>query len=476
MEVEWPMLLSRGAWQRLPSHVYRALVVQLFSISVSVTLTEALLIALVGGLAAWQAQDVALAAMTGGTAMLVLLLLPAAARARRHIASGAEGEALRAAERRFELLVWAASAGIGVMAARAIFAYDDPLLHLTLVALTLGSAITSLRDHYRPVLALGKTAALLGPPSAAALLTGDTYYQLLGIGGLLAAKLVVDLCLQLYRSSLALQLALGDKDTLAGELRQKAEQLALLQGRLIQNSRLSAMGAMGSALAHELNQPLTSVANYARGSRRLLAENPSPEQIALAAEGLQAAEAGALRAGEIVRRIRSMVTGDSVVRRPHDLSQIVRESCEFACEDAEHEIECQVNIPPGQIFVSVDAVQIQQVLINIVRNALDAAAQAERPCVTINARVTDREAELSVADNGPGLPDPGDEDIFTPFHSTRREGMGLGLPISRAIVESHGGRIWSVPRGRSGAEFRFTLPLEELLCPALTPQQAANGS
>lgn len=473
----WRSLLRPAAWRRLPPDVYRALATQLFGISLSITLTEALLVALIGGLAAWRVQDSVLATLGAGTVLLVILLPVHAWNFRRRgLADGAADE-IRSAERWFCANIWAASAGIGLITAWSLLAFDDPLLHLTLVALALGATVTSLRDHYRPPVAFWKTVAILLPTSLAAILTGQLYYQLLGVGGLVTGKLILDIILELYGSSHSLRIALDEKDQLSLELRSQAAELKRLQSELIETSRMSAMGAMGSVLAHELNQPLTAVANYARASRRLLLD-PTPDQLDLIREGVAAAEEGALRAGEIVRSIRSLVEGQGGRRRPEDLAQIVREGCDFAClDDRAAQVELQLEVVAGQMLVSADSVQLQQVVVNLVRNAFDALAGVPRARLVVSARAVNDMAEVAVSDNGPGLAEREPGDMFTPFRSTKGS-MGIGLSISRAIVESHGGRIWSASASGGGAEFRFTVPLHEGFCAAAgtVPGAAASRS
>src|SRR6185503_17107169 len=169
-----------------------------------------------------------------------------------------ELERVRRIEAGFAIHIWVASIGIGAMSARAILAFDDPILHLTLIALTLGAAVTTIRDHYRPLVPFGKGIALLFPIAVALILTGQIYYVILGVGALLLTKVILDLALELYRASLDVHQVLAEKAALAETLRLRADELQRLRSELLAASRLTAMGTMASALAHELNQPLAA--------------------------------------------------------------------------------------------------------------------------------------------------------------------------------------------------------------------------
>jgi two-component system sensor kinase FixL len=253
----------------------------------------------------------------------------------------------------------------------------------------------------------------------------------------------------------------GAMSDVTGRERGEAE-LQRMQAELIHVSRLSAMGAMASTLAHELNQPLTAVASYVRGGLRLLSQGApasSPEVRA----ALEAAEARALQAGQIVRGLRELVARNRVAVRTADLVKIVGQASLLAFVDEQaHGVTHRVEIDPAARWVSADSIQIQQVLINLARNSIQALAGRPRREVLISSRPADeRMVEVSVADTGQGLSEDIQQALFSPFHSRKPGGMGIGLSISRTIVEAHGGRIWAETGTESGAIFRFTLPAAE---------------
>ncbi|MFC4169067.1 PAS domain S-box protein [Teichococcus aestuarii] len=237
-----------------------------------------------------------------------------------------------------------------------------------------------------------------------------------------------------------------------------------LQTELLHVSRLSVAGEMASALAHELNQPLTAIASSTRAALRLLEASPGhavlPPRVL---EALQRAASQSLRAGQIVQRLRDFVMKGEVEREPVLLRDIIGEARELALLGvAHHGVEISIQLDQDLPPVLVDRVQIQQVVLNLIRNAVEAMSEAGgQPCrLTINA--TRRGAgmlEVAVRDTGPGLSPAVEARLFEPFVTTKRGGMGVGLSICRSIVEAHDGRLWSEPNPGGGAVFRFTLPL-----------------
>jgi two-component system sensor kinase FixL len=232
-----------------------------------------------------------------------------------------------------------------------------------------------------------------------------------------------------------------------------------LQSELVHMSRLSAMGEMASALAHELNQPLSAIANYLSGAKRLLERAGVDES--RAADALEKAADQALRAGEIIRRLRDFLAHGEGERRVEDLPKLVQEACALALVGAkEHGVRVHYALARDVEAVFVDRVQIQQVILNLVRNAIDAMAEHPRRELTIaTTAVDDAMAMVSVIDTGPGVDEAAATKLFQPFITTKASGMGVGLSISRTIVEAHGGRIWTEPNAGGGAIFRFTLRL-----------------
>lgn len=230
-----------------------------------------------------------------------------------------------------------------------------------------------------------------------------------------------------------------------------------LQAELIHVSRVSAMGVMASTLAHELNQPITAVANYVEAGRDLLAD-PSPETIATVREALGEAAAEAMRAGQIVRRLRSFVARSEVEKCACDLPELIAQACTLGLAGTrEQNVETIFALDPEAARIYVDRVQIQQVLINLMRNAVEAMSASPVRRLRISTAVEDAQmVRVSVRDTGPGLAPEVAEHLFRAFLSTKQDGMGLGLSICRTIVEAHGGRIWAESTA-AGTSFRFTL-------------------
>ena len=239
-----------------------------------------------------------------------------------------------------------------------------------------------------------------------------------------------------------------------------------LQERLTHFARLSTMGEMAAGLAHEINQPLSAIATYAQACQRLL-RMPVPEiDDVLAA--LEQVNNQALRAGEVIRRLRNFVKNREVKREPVDCSRLLQDLRTLADTDARlHNIRLRIDAEQALPTVYADPIQLQQVVLNLVRNAIDAMADApvERREVLLQTRRSgDGEVEITVADHGCGLVPEATEHLFNPFFTTKAGGTGLGLAISRSIVRAHGGRLWHTPNEECGARFHFTLPVS----PAIT--------
>jgi two-component system, LuxR family, sensor kinase FixL len=243
------------------------------------------------------------------------------------------------------------------------------------------------------------------------------------------------------------------------EHQQTQARLQELQSELVHVSRLSAMGEMASALAHELNQPLAAISNYMKGSRRLLAgsDDPNVQKIENAMD--RAAEQ-ALRAGQIIRRLRDFVSRGESEKRVESLSKLIEEAGALGLAGArEQSVQLRFNLNLEADQVLVDRVQIQQVLVNLFRNALEAMAQSSRrELIATNCKVADDMIEVEVSDTGTGFHEDVKPNLFQTFFTTKETGMGVGLSISRSIIEAHGGRMWAENNAAGGATFRFTLP------------------
>jgi two-component system sensor kinase FixL len=259
---------------------------------------------------------------------------------------------------------------------------------------------------------------------------------------------------------------LGDKRIFTGFIhdithrQQTALRLQDLQSELAHVGRLSEMGTLASSLAHELNQPLTAVANYCETARDLLASDPDPDTMIMIREAMDDAATQAIRAGLIVRRLRDFISTGETERKTESLQRLLTEANALALIGSrEHGIEVQVQLDPTADQVCVDRIQIQQVLVNIIRNAIDAMGDSTVRSLTIRT-----EAErpgfvcVNIEDSGSGISESVAAQLFQPFVTSKESGMGIGLSICRTIVEAHGGRIWFEPAPESGTIFYFTLP------------------
>lgn len=230
-----------------------------------------------------------------------------------------------------------------------------------------------------------------------------------------------------------------------------------LQSELIHTSRLTAMGEMASALAHELNQPLSAIANYMKGAEQLL--DATPQDRDKIKRGLRSSAEQAIRAGDIIRKLRDFVARREVERRVENLPQLLEEACALAMIGAgERGVHLRFKIAKDADLVLADKVQIQQVVLNLVRNAIEAMEGSPRRELVVSAKaLPDAMRQVSVADTGSGLAPVLIDQLFKPFQTTKAQGMGVGLSISRTIIEAHGGRIWAEPNPGGGTIFHFTM-------------------
>jgi two-component system, LuxR family, sensor kinase FixL len=235
---------------------------------------------------------------------------------------------------------------------------------------------------------------------------------------------------------------------------------AVLHGRLLSVSRMATIGEMAAGVAHELNQPLTAIANYAQACDRLLAR-PGADASEVR-EALHQITAQTARAAEILHRLRALARSQQSGRSPASLNALVAELRELLQSDAAlHGVQLSLELGPQLPQVMVDAGQIQHVVLNFVRNSLDALAArptaAPRILIRTSATATG-EVELAVSDNGPGLPPEVIGRIFDAFFSTKENGTGLGLAISNTIARAHGGSVGYRPNPAAGACFYLLLP------------------
>jgi two-component system sensor kinase FixL len=268
-----------------------------------------------------------------------------------------------------------------------------------------------------------------------------------------------------------LELAVGEVRTAGGRIfagfvrdvsaRQEAEErLRELQAELVHVARLSAMGEMASALAHELNQPLTAIINYAQAARRALGSADDARQGTLASL-LDKASQQATRAGQIIHRLRQFIAKGETERALEDLNAVVEEASALALiGTAGKRIAVRrafaADLPP----VLIDRVQIHQVVTNLLRNSIDALAEVERREIVLATRRAGADAiEVTVADSGPGLDPALAGRLFQPFVTTKPEGIGIGLSICRSIVDAHGGRLWASANPDGGTTFHVLLPV-----------------
>lgn len=243
------------------------------------------------------------------------------------------------------------------------------------------------------------------------------------------------------------------------ERQQTEARLQELQAELVHISRLTAMGEMASALAHELNQPLSAIANYLNGVRRLI-EGSTERHAAMIQDAMDKAADQALRAGQIIRRLRDFVARGESERRIESITKLMEEAIALAFVGAKDQgIRVRARYDPLVDLVLADKVQIQQVLLNLVRNAIEAMAGTDRRDLLLATAAGDDDmVTIDVADTGAGVDPEIASQLFQPFVTTKRQGMGVGLSISRTIVDAHGGRIWTEPNPGGGTIFRFTLP------------------
>ena len=254
------------------------------------------------------------------------------------------------------------------------------------------------------------------------------------------------------------------------ERHDRERRLHEVQSELLHISRLSTMGEMASTLAHELNQPLAAIANYLQGSRRLLKDSPDI-RAPLILDALDKAAEQAVRAGDVIQRLRDFVARGETERRIESIKKLLEEASALALVAAkEKSVRVSFELDPAVDLVLVDKIQVQQVLLNLLRNAIEAMESSDRRELAVTtAPAGDGMMTIDVADTGCGIALEIAPRLFLPFVTTKRQGMGIGLSISRTIIESHGGQMTVQPNPGGGTIFRFTLR-------AVTPEEMIDDA
>jgi len=275
-------------------------------------------------------------------------------------------------------------------------------------------------------------------------------------------------------TAIPVHLSVGEASTSAGRqfigilrdlrARNESEQrLNQLQTNLVRMARVSAIDEMGAALAHELNQPLTALMLYLQAVERACAKHSAVNPMPPGVLGiLEKAVREAERAGSIIQRMRQFVEKRDPVRRRVDLNPLIEDAIELTLLGSPPGTRIDRALAPDLPKLLVDPVQIQQVVVNLVRNGLEAVKKCDRQVVTVSTRATDNGAAMVVEDSGPGIRADAIPELFKPFSSSKSRGLGLGLAISRSIAQNHGGELTVDPGGGGrGASFTLHLPLSE---------------
>lgn len=254
--------------------------------------------------------------------------------------------------------------------------------------------------------------------------------------------------------------SLGEQVGRVWERKKAEEQLRQHQEEMAHFGRVSIMGEMASQLAHELNQPLSAIGLYAESALRMLSGDPAQQHETAAI--VQKVAAQAHRAGQIIHRLRSYVRRHAPKRSTVDLNRLIREVSDFVGPEVRHRgISIRLLLGESIALVLVDTIQIEQVLVNLIRNGIDVMHDVARNCreLVIETSMHDESmVEVRVRDRGHGISRKVSDQLFEAYFTTKQGGMGMGLKISRSIVESHGGRLWATANTGEGTTFHFTLP------------------
>lgn len=241
-------------------------------------------------------------------------------------------------------------------------------------------------------------------------------------------------------------------------LKDSQTQLQDLHAELLHLSRLSAMGQMAATVTHELNQPLTAIANYLETADLVLGRD-GDLPVSRVRDLVGRAAEQALRAGQIIQRWRGIASRTDGAKRIEAIAPLVKEAAELAIIGTKlRGINITIHDGSGDSAIVGDKIQIQQVLLNLLRNAAEATADQERRDIVLLTEAHENDVEISVIDNGPGLPAEVQRKLFQPFVSTKATGMGVGLSICHTIIAAHDGRLWAEPNPDGGTIFRISLP------------------
>jgi PAS domain S-box-containing protein len=239
-------------------------------------------------------------------------------------------------------------------------------------------------------------------------------------------------------------------------------EMELQRQKLAHVSRLSTLGEMAAGIAHEINQPLTAIATFADGCARLVHSGRGDS--AVLTDALNKISGQARRAAEVIRRLRNMVRQGAQEKEIVDINDLVTEVIKLLSTDTRTQsIRIQTKMSDTLAPVEIDKIQIQQVLLNLLRNAVDALESPEDEHMSIAVVTADNqkgEVTVSVVDSGDGVPANAVDKLFSPFFTTKRSGMGIGLSICQSIVQAHGGRLWYTPNPDRGSAFHFALPCD----------------
>ena len=253
----------------------------------------------------------------------------------------------------------------------------------------------------------------------------------------------------------------ADHRTALQRLTELEEQLGKKETELAHVARVSDVGEMAAGLVHELSEPLYAINNYVQGAVRRLQRGTCDPDVLIAALKELATEAN--RTSEIINRLRSFVRKREPHRSTANVNDLVQDALELVGKEMRHlGIEVKLDLQDNLPRVFVDTVQIQQCLLNLARNALDAMRQrpSDLHTLTVTTRLSDEETiTVAVRDTGEGFSPEASDELFESFFTTRSEGLGMGLSLTRSIVRAHGGRIWATPNRERGVTFQFTLPI-----------------